>query len=335
MQSHGDAAGAVLLAGLEGIGLAADERSFFKKVPCSGITVFKRNIPEPYPELRRTLDELQSMRPAHMPPLMIAIDQEGGRVSRLPAGFVNHGPAMQLASGGCRPEDLTGIQAYAREVGDRLLALGVNVNFAPATDILTEPTNTAIGDRCFGTDPDSVALRAGSYLKGLSLSGVKGCLKHFPGQGDAKADTHLASATIDLSLDQLWNRELVPFRRLIEMAPMVMISHCIYPALSPQPASYAPEVMTGLLRRQLGFGGLIVSDDMNMEAVPQDLKLWADKLIAAMNAGADLLLVCRKIEKCQLAHDALVREAKRSRAFAQRLEDAALRVIGLRNSFAR
>ncbi len=334
MSSFAEAAGTVILAGLEGLGMTDAERSFFKRIPSSGITVFKRNIPDPYQSLSVTLSELQSLRASHLPPMLVAIDQEGGRVSRLPPAFINHGPAMDLAEGGTNGAALLSIENYAFDVGVALKQLGVNLNFAPVVDILTEPTNHAIGNRCFGTSADAVSLRAGSYLKGLTRAGVLGCLKHFPGQGDAKNDTHVASAVIDLDFELLWNRELKPYRDLLESAPMVMISHCIYPALSLRPASLAPEVMNGLLRRQMGFGGLVVSDDMNMEAVPQDLNQWSDRMIEALVSGADLLLVCRHIEKAELAYEAIVKEARRSPAFATLLMDAAGRVLRVRNRLA-
>lgn len=330
-----DAAGAVLVCAVEGISLTADERDFYRRVPTSGVTLFTRNIPtDDYKRTLELVQALQATRPTGAPPLVVAIDQEGGRVARIKAPELNPGPAQQLAGGRSDAEALKLIARTAEDLGRRLAALGVNVNFAPVLDVLSEATNTAIGDRVFGTEPESAAQRAGAFLDGMTAGGVLGCLKHFPGQGDAKVDTHAGRAVVDIPLELLRRRELVPFVRLLARAPMVMISHCVYPALAAQEASRSERIMQGLLRQELGFTGVVVSDDMNMGALPQDIALWQEAIVDAVAAGADMLLVCRHLERCVKAHEALVRAAERSQTFAARLEDAAKRVVGMRRRLA-
>ncbi len=328
-----DAAATVLVCAIEGREISAPEREFFESVPVSGVTLFGRNIDQENQDAVRTLvTDLQRLRPASSPDLVIAIDQEGGRVARLKAPFPNRGPAMQLASGSPAPEALDLIQSYGAEVGSALRRLGINVNFAPVVDVLSEPENHAIGDRAFGTDPYAVMDRAEAFLNGLQSTGVKGCLKHFPGQGDAKVDTHIGTAVVRAPLSVLEKRELTPFRTLLPKAPMVMIAHCIYPALAPVEASRSPDVMENLLRRKLGYQGVIVSDDMTMGAIPQDEKGWQAVLVEAVYAGADMLLICRHLERFRLAHEALTREAQSKPSFASRLTEAANRVMALRRS---
>lgn len=323
-----DHAGAVLVCAVEGTVLTDAEREFLGRT--SGVTLFAWNVPEDHARLLDLTTSLQACRSAGAPPLVIAIDQEGGRVRRLKAPFPNAGPAMGLAGGKDDLSALNEIRAIAHDMAARLLRLGVNVDFAPCVDILTEATNTAIGDRAFGMDAKTVAKRAGAFMAGLHDAGVLGCLKHFPGQGDAKVDTHLGSAVVDLPIKQLMEREVAPFAALIEQAPMVMVAHCIYPQWAAEEASRSPRIMQGLLRRELGFGGVIVSDDMLMGAVPQDEQAWQDAIIETVAAGADMVLVCRHLERAKLAHAALKREAARHPAFAARLEDAALRMLALR-----
>jgi beta-N-acetylhexosaminidase len=329
------AAGSVLICAVEGTALTSVERAFYAATPVSGLTLFTRNIPHPdYRKLRGLVGELQSLRPAGAPPLVVAIDQEGGRVNRFKTkdwpDFPNEGPALQLAGGKTDFDALQSIRSYARTVARALAGVGINTDFAPVCDIDTEPTNTAIGDRCFAKDAEGVTLRAGAFLDGLQDEGVLGSLKHFPGQGDARVDTHYGKGVIDLPRGVLDRRELAPFRALLPRAPMVMISHCVYPALAPEEASLSPRIMNDLLRGELGFTGVVVSDDMTMGAMAQDDAAWGAALVSAVLAGADMLLVCRHIDKCRLAYEVLEREAARSPAFARRLAAAAARVVALR-----
>ncbi len=328
-----DAAAQVLVCAVEGQTLSTAERQFFSRVPISGITVFGRNIDQAdQGKVSNLILECQRLRPSGSPALVVAIDQEGGRVARLKPPFPNQGPAMLLAGGLKDKSALLSIEAYGFELGAALKALGININFAPVLDILTEPTNHAIGDRSFGTTVDTVTLRAGAFLDGLQASGIKGCLKHFPGQGAAKVDTHVGSAVVDVSASVFTDRELSPFRTLLKAAPMIMIAHCIYPAFSPKEASRSPEIMQELLRDNLGYQGVIVSDDMTMGAIPQDEQTWRDAIIESIQSGADMLLICRHLERFRLAYETLTHAARRSSTFAERLEAAARRVLVLRQS---
>lgn len=326
-----DAASSVLVAAVEGMTLTPEEERFFREESPAGVTLFKRNIPQDdYSRLRELTRGLQSTRSSGEAPLVIAIDQEGGRVSRIGPPFPNLGPALKIMSGSVDPSSLKVLNDYGQTVGQELNAIGVNVNFAPVLDILTEPSNTAIGDRCFGTEPEQVWRRAGAFLEGLQAASVLGCLKHFPGQGHARVDTHEGTAIVDVGLQTLLVRELEPFRRLIPRAQMVMISHSIFPALCDHEASRSTVIINDWLRTRLGFRGVVVSDDMNMGALPQDTQQWATALVDVLLAGCDMLLVCRHLDRCKLALEALRRESARSRAFKLRLEDAAQRVTSLR-----
>jgi beta-N-acetylhexosaminidase len=215
-----------------------------------------------------------------------------------------------------------------------LREVGINVDFAPVLDVLTEPTNLAIGDRCFGTTPEQATPRADAFMSGLHSERVMGCLKHFPGQGDARVDTHLGTAVIDVSLQTLVMRELVPFKALASKCPMVMVAHAIYPVLDDYEASRSTIIIMDWLRARLGFEGVVVSDDMNMGALPQEIADWKEALIDAVAAGCDALLVCRHLDRCYAALDALRAEARKSPAFSTRLEDAARRVTGMRRALS-
>ncbi|MFY7929329.1 MAG: beta-N-acetylhexosaminidase [Oligoflexus sp.] len=326
---HPNQVGAVVLAALEGVDLSPEERTCFEQVPPAGFTLFRRNLSSSY---HRILQLCRSIQALSSTPLIIAIDQEGGRVARLRSPFPDQGPALGLMQGSADAEALLAIENYAFVVGASLLRLGVNVDFAPVLDILTREDNLSIGDRCFGRDPETVVLRAGAFLRGLQGAGVWGCLKHFPGQGDAGFDTHESGARIDADRALLQSRELLPFARLMPECPMIMISHATYPALDAErPASLSPKIMQTLIREQLHYRGLIVSDDMNMKAIDQSREPWCAAIIAAVAAGVDLILVCRELDRYRWAVEALSREAQRSPAFYRRLEEALQRVHALRS----
>ena len=327
-----NAAATVLLGALEGTRMTAAETRWLSKDGPSGLTLFKRNVTADFSrELSALNAAAQHCRPAGAPQLIIAVDQEGGRVSRIPAPFPNLGPAMTLFTDLSGPAAATALTQYGSLVGAALKALGINTNFAPVADILTRPTNDAIGDRAFGLDAATVTARAGAFLQGLQSAGVAGCLKHFPGQGDAGADTHYQGATIAVDRAALWDRELAPFRALAVGTPMVMVSHCIFSAYDEdKPASLSSRIMTDLLRKELGYRGLIVSDDMNMAAIVQDDQAWCEALAASLVAGADLLLVCRHLERIERASEYFHAESQRSSAFAAVLYDRATRVYSWR-----
>ena len=325
-----DPASALIVGAVEGIVLSNEERRFFEREAPSGVTLFKRNIPPSFTEFRKLIVDIQSTRVHESPPLVIAIDQEGGRVARLRSPFPEQGPPEKLVDGKKDEESLLFIENHAFIVGSSLKGLGVNVNFAPVVDIRTPSTVDAIGDRVYGSTAEDVCLRAGAYLSGLQSSGVYGCLKHFPGKGDASVDTHINSAVIKLSREELEARELVPYRRLLPNTKLVMVSHGIFPVFGQKEASRSPEIIGGLLRKDMGFKGVVVSDDMNMGAIPQAEKVWQDAIVEAVAAGVDMLLVCRHLERQIKALEALRNAAKKSRAFSARLEESSERMISFR-----
>jgi beta-N-acetylhexosaminidase len=293
-----DLAGSLLMVAVEGVTLTDDEKTFLRDMRPAGVTLFRRNLSDDIKQIQTLISDIQGTQ-GHKAPLFIAVDQEGGRVSRL-SMVPDYGPAKGLFPG-TSASTLSDKEAYGRRLGEALLDLGFNVNFAPVLDILTNENNLAIGDRVFGADPEVVRLRAGAFLGGLQGSGILGCLKHFPGQGDAGGDTHKSSIVIEVSRDQLIAREWVPFMGLLDKCSLIMASHCIYPALSLKPASLSKEILVDLLQKELGYKGLVVSDDMNMAALPQDGLAWQEAIVDSVMAGNDLILVCQGLERCQLA----------------------------------
>lgn len=326
-----DASSTVILGALESSLMADEEEVFFHEEKLSGIVVFKRNIPDQdYKKLPTLLKHFQAISGTSSHPCMIAIDQEGGRVARLDNGFPNMGNALNLFEGKTDQETLTKIQNYSAQVASELKHLGIQINFAPVLDILTEERNHSIGDRAFGRDAESVTLRAGAFIRGHELAGVDFCLKHFPGQGHSVEDTHHSASIIDISYELMNQRELAPFRNLIDKARLVMMSHSIYPQIDKYPASLSAVMIQEILQNTLGFKGLVVSDDMNMAAISQESGAWEQALVEAILAGADLILICQKLDRLKAALKALRKEEKKSKVFAKRLELSAQKVMNFR-----
>ena len=329
-----DDASEVVLGSFEGETLTGHEIEFIKEEQPVGVTLFGRNIATNYQVIKDFLSDYQALNHSGKHPFLVAIDQEGGRVRRIKDPFPNEGPAYTLKDGKSEPQAKNFIFNYGSRVGEELSDLGININFAPVVDCFTNPDNHAIGDRCFSSSPEEVETYAGAFLYGMQKRGVLGCLKHFPGQGHANFDTHEKSASIDLSLDDLKNRELIPFQNLINDAPMVMIAHCFYPHLDSCEATLSSKIMNLLLRKKMGFQGVVVTDDMTMGAMVKKDTDWNELIIQSILNGSDLVLVCKGLDMWRHAIQSIRSEAKSSQVFRSRLSDAAMRVRELRAKIA-
>jgi beta-N-acetylhexosaminidase len=253
-------------------------------------------------------------------PLLLGVDQEGGRVSRLEPWI---GPTpTAVALGRLGPEAAGALGAATARV---LRSLGFNLDFAPVVDLCEPDAPNGIGDRAFSTDPLVVCSAAGAFLDGLQAGGVAGCLKHFPGLGSTRLDSHLARPTAAIELPRLEAEDLLPYRRLGPRAACVMVGHAAFPALDTtpdRPATLSPPIVDGWLRSRLGYRGLVVSDDMEMGAV-SPLDAEGQGAVSAVAAGCDLLLYCADLDAAERAARALAARAAAQAAFARRLADAA------------
>ncbi|MFG2717598.1 glycoside hydrolase family 3 protein [Streptomyces sp. NPDC048416] len=262
--------------------------------------------------------------------VLVAIDEEGGDVTRIEVRTGSSFPG-NLALGSVDDLDLT--RAVARELGRRLAECGVNLNWAPSADVNSNPDNPIIGVRAFGADTALVARHTAAYIEGLQAAGVAACTKHFPGHGDTNVDSHHAMPRIDVDLDTLHRRELVPFRAAISAgSKSVMSAHILLPALDPdRPATLSPRILTGLLRDELGYDGLIVSDAVEMQAIAGTVGIERGSVLA-IAAGADALCVggglCDEGTVLRL-RDALVTAVRDGELAEERLADAAARVRAL------
>jgi len=321
-------AGRVLMVGLPGAELDAATVRQLTLLRPGGIILFARNLVSPAATIA-LLDAARDLLPS-LP--LFAIDQEGGKVSRLELWVGPTPTAAALAAAG------PGIcEQFGRATARVLRAIGFNLDFAPVVDVCGAEATNGIADRSFGADPESVSELAGSFLDGMQDEGLAGCLKHFPGLGETNVDSHVELPTANRSREQLDEVELLPFSRLASRASAVMISHGHYPALDPAPAlpaTLSAEIVGGLLRQRIGFDGLVVSDDLEMGAVAP-LDADGEAAVRSIHAGCDLVLYCASLDRAERAAIALVREATDESGFARRLAEAARAVASAADRWAR
>ncbi|MFH1017499.1 MAG: beta-N-acetylhexosaminidase [Pseudomonadota bacterium] len=307
--------GQLMMIGLAGPRLTREERLFLKIVQPAGVIFFKRNIESPR-QLRALAQavaaELRSQSP------LLGIDQEGGRVARLNAPFTAF-PGNDFLGRCCRATGKADLaEAQARAIAAELKSVGVNMNFAPVADVDSNPRNPIIGTRSFSSDPAVAARLVAASVRGYRAAGLVSCAKHFPGHGDTAGDSHRVLPRVRASRATLFARELVPFRAAIRAGvPAIMTAHVVYPALdSKRPATLSAAVLQKLLRGRLGFKGVVVSDDLEMSAIAGHGEV-RQAAVAAIEAGVDLLLVCKSLDRCWEVYEELGR-ALRGQGVAQR-----------------
>ena len=298
----------LFIVGFDGTELSRDLRDLFRHYPPGGVILFKRNLEDP-DQIDRLTRDLQE--PGTPLPLLVSIDQEGGRVWRLPPAFTFFPEARAL--GNAEADSLA--HSAAKVIAEELAAVGIHINFAPVLDLHTNPKNPVIGDRSFGSDPAAVAALARSVLLSFRAHGIAGCGKHFPGHGDTDLDSHETLPTVSMDRKRLSSVEMAPYRMLARDArrplELVMTAHVHYPELDPKrPATLSRRILRGALRGQIGFDGLIVTDDLEMGAITETYGPDEAALLA-FRAGADLLMFCHTPSHLPVCVETLYRSLKR------------------------
>lgn len=312
--------GQVLIGSFTGQAVPVELTALAREFDLGGATLFARNVesPEQVLETSMAIEALGAAAPA-----WVAVDQEGGRVARLKAPFTVWPPAATL--GRASSPDLAA--RFARALARELRAVGVTLDFAPVLDVLTNAANPAIGDRALSDDAARAATLGGAIIEAVQSEGVAACGKHFPGHGDTTVDSHFELPLVEHALDRLRAIEFVPFRAAIAAGvACVMTAHVLVPSLDETaPATLSRKVLR-LLRDELGFDGVIVSDDLEMKAIGRQ---WtpAEAAVAAVRAGCDTVLVCAGDIDAQAAVlEALVKAVEGGEISVARLDDAVARV---------
>ena len=280
--------GQLIIIGFEGTNAMPELLDFIREEGIGGVILFKRN----YESVKQLKKLIAGLKDAADGKLIVSIDHEGGRVMRLDAPFTHFPAAAKVAQGGTRAVYDVGLK-----MGRELSGVGINLNFAPVLDVATNAFNNVIGDRSFGSDPLHVAELGVEFMRGLWEAGVIPCGKHFPGHGDTDLDSHLSLPLVSHTKRRFDVCEFHPFRVAIAAkVPMIMTAHLLAPNLDPRwPASISKRITSEILRKELAFKGVIITDDLRMKGI-SNLMPIPDAALKALEAGHDMLMVCRNME---------------------------------------
>ncbi|XID95489.1 beta-N-acetylhexosaminidase [Paenibacillaceae bacterium WGS1546] len=317
--------GQLFMVGFDGLEPNREIADLIRDYGVGGIIYFRRNLRDAA-QVGKLSAELQA---ASGIPLFIAIDQEGGMVVRLEDGVTVMPGAM--AQGAADHMDLT-FEA-AKWSGAELRSIGINMNFAPCLDVNNNPRNPVIGVRSYGEDPQRVAALGAAAIHGYKEGGIVAVAKHFPGHGDTAVDSHHALPVVPHDKARLSEVELAPFRHAIEQqAEAIMTAHVVFPAFEPDnvPATLSERILTGLLRKQLGFEGVIVTDCLEMNAVSETIGV-ARGAVEAVKAGADLILVSHRASRQTAALEAVLEAVMTGEIPESRIDEAARRLWELKH----
>jgi len=319
--------GQLLVVGFTGTEVNESLRKFISDGKFSGFILFKKNI-ESVEGAKKLLKGLKSLYPKERPPIL-AVDEEGGRVTQI-NHLVSSAPAAATIG---RTGNTRFAFFHARDTAQKLKWLGFNVVFAPVLDINDEPANPVIGDRAYGSDVEPVTSLGIAALKGLSDPGIVPTAKHFPGHGSSKIDSHEALPVIDHPAERWYTFELVPFRSAIEAGVrMIMTAHIACPSLTGRadlPATFSPQIIRRILREELRYDGVVITDAMEMGAATDYMATGAGPE-DAIKAGCDLLLFAHGREPVHKARKALMKAVKEGRLAEAKVDEALRRVLALR-----
>lgn len=321
--------GQLAVVGFAGTSLPADIGALAREFDLGGVILFARNVesPDQVAEIAREAQQL-----AQDLPLWVGIDQEGGRVARMRLPLTEWPPMQTLG----RADDEALAGRFAAALARELLAVGISIDFAPVLDVLTNPKNPAIGDRALGDRAELVARLGAVIVRTLQENGLAACGKHFPGHGDTSVDSHLNLPVVEHPPDRLREVDFVPFRAAIEAGvAAIMTGHLLVPSLDDRhPATLSRRIVSGLLRDELGFDGLVFTDDLDMKAI--SLGTTRERaVVSAIDAGCDVVLLCGvDVAAHASALEALVRAVEQDEIPWTRVDHALAHQRGAKERFA-
>jgi beta-N-acetylhexosaminidase len=319
--------GQLLIMGFDGTAMSSKLRTTLQSLQPGGVILFARNITG----AGQTWELLRACRRSLDVPPFLCVDMEGGTVDRLKNVLAPAPSAADAYATGNRKV----FRRHGRIIGGEVCALGFNTDFAPCVDLAFPPSNKVLGSRVVSADPDETVAYAREFLRGLKDAHVLGCLKHFPGLGEANLDTHHELPAIDKSWKRLWAEDLHPYRALARQAAFVMIAHAAYPAVTRDrtPASISKKWIGEVLRKKVGYRGLAITDDLEMGGV-QAAASVGEAAVETIKAGADIFLACHSEKVVWETCEAVYKAAERDRRFARKVTAAANRVVAFKKKSA-
>ncbi|WP_422485294.1 beta-N-acetylhexosaminidase [Gudongella sp. DL1XJH-153] len=320
--------GQLIMAGIDGTEISDRERSLLNDYRIGGFILFARNISDEE-GTRDLLDSLKEANSEHSIPLFLAVDEEGGVVTRLSGIYGNLPPQSRLGESG----DPELAYKYGSIQGEKLKRLGLNVNFSPVLDVNSNPDNPVIGNRSLSEEPELVAQLGIQVSKGIADQGIVPVGKHYPGHGDTDVDSHTLLPVIEKSKEELLEMELLPFQRAIdEGLPAIMVGHLLVASLDEKPASLSKPIIEGLLREEQGFGGVVFSDDLTMGAITNSMNA-SDAAVEFIVAGGDVALICHGEDQVVETFDSMMSAWERGYLVEDEINDKVIRILKLKEYF--
>jgi len=321
--------GQMMFAGVSGTTLQQETTSLIHDYKVGGLILYGNNLETPQQTVT-LMNALMATNVNNQLPLFLGTDQEGGKVVRLPGPLKNFPTNQRI--GDINQSSLS--FAVGQLLGEQLKAFGFNLDFAPVLDINSNPNNPIIGDRSFSNDPDIVSKLGIETMKGLESKQVIPVVKHFPGHGDTAVDSHLELPKVTKSLDDLNQLELVPFKAAIDNgADVVMVAHILLPKIDPQyPSSMSKDVITGMLREQLDFDGVVMTDDMTMKAITNHFDI-GQAAVDSVKAGSDVILIAHEYANVTAAIQAVKAAVNKGEITEDRIDDSVRRIIALKQKY--
>ena len=324
-----DKIGQLIIVGFEGKEINDEIIKDIEELKVGGFILFARNI-EDENQLLTLLNDIKEANSNEDIPLFLAIDEEGGKVSRLPKSYVKLPDAMKVGE----KNDKEISYKFGEILGKRVMSLGFNLNFAPILDINSNPSNPVIGRRAFGTTVNQVVNNGLKVIEGIRNTGVIPAVKHFPGHGDTDIDSHVNLPIVNKTVAELKLFELIPFREAIEVnTEMIMIAHILYPKIDKyNPCTMSTEIVQGLLRDELGYKGIIISDDMTMGAIVNNYSL-EEGVISFLKAGGDIALICHGNDNPKKIVDKISEAVKNGELCEEDIDKKVYRILELKEKY--
>jgi beta-N-acetylhexosaminidase len=322
--------GQLVIAGIDGYEIDAGTEELVEKYHVGGFILLKKNVRDTK-QMHSLINSLKENNKANKIPLFLAIDEEGGKISRMPEEFTRIPASKKI--GDQNNSELS--YQIGTILGEELKAFGLNMDFAPVLDINSNPQNPVIGDRAFGDHTDIVTKLGIETMKGLQDQNIISVVKHFPGHGDTSVDSHVSLPTVNHDLERLESFELLPFSEAIKnKADAVMIAHILLPKIDrDHPSTFSKIMITDILREKMNFDGVVITDDMTMGAVTNNYDIGA-AAVQSINAGSDIILVCHDYEKEKAVIQALLDAANSGTITQERIEQSVYRVLSLKKKYA-
>lgn len=321
--------GQIILVGIAGTSIDKATKTMIDEQHVGGFIFYKNNFTDLNGSIR-LVNDLKSANNGNPIPLFLSVDQEGGKVSRLPKDFAAIADSAKVG----RTNDVSLAEQMGTLLARELQVMGLNVNFAPVLDINSNPNNPIIGNRSFGNNAELVTKMGLSEMKGLREGGTIAVVKHFPGHGDTTTDSHLDLPVVNKTTDQLEKLEWIPFKASIkEKADAVMIAHILFPLIdSDAPASFSKVIIGQQLRGMLGYDGVVITDDMTMGAIAKNYGI-EEASVRSIEAGSDIILIAHGYNTQKKVYDKLLQSVKSGLIKGSRIDESVYRILSLKRKY--